>query len=577
MTHNFWSIKLFLFLLPLTLLGQLKQNDLTQLSYDNIRQLYFDNIKTPAKQTIYANAFLDKAKKEKDNLQIARGYYLISLLYKEDKIVIKYLDSVIKYSKNHDDKYMPTTIYSQKAYILKRQFKYKEAIDNFILAEKYAIKNNINYYYNLRISIAVLKSENLGEVEEAMSLYQECLKYYKTKDTRSPDYAPTYLGLLFDIADAHKALQQTDSATYYNRLGYKEAMINKDQEMRYLFVLNEGANLVIKKKYKPALDSINKALPEMIALKNVVNTLAAYYYLGRIYEGLGKKDIAAINYNKVDSIYKVTNDITPEFVSGYQYLIAYYKNKGDKAKQLQTLTTYMVIDSTLQKNYKELNKKLQNEYDFPHLVKDKEVLIQSLQNNQSYYYWGLGTLFLLVAGTSFYGVYQRNLKKTYKTRFEKIINDTTTATNNTIVSKVVAPITIEADANNTKSSVIAAELVADILEKFDNFENKKGYLQPDVSSKSLSIDFETNIRYISKIINDYKGKSVVTYLNDLRIDNAVMSLKEDKDLKKYTIQVLAKEFGFNNAEAFALAFQKRTGLKPSFFIKELYKIDQIKN
>ena len=55
----------------------------------------------------------------------------------------------------------------------------------------------------------------------------------------------------------------------------------------------------------------------------------------------------------------------------------------------------------------------------------------------------------------------------------------------------------------------------------------------------------------------------------MRIESAVENLKNDSKLRKYTIQALAIEFGFNSAESFSTAFHKKTGIKPAYFIKEL--------
>ncbi|SNS03999.1 tol-pal system YbgF family protein [Flavobacterium sp. ov086] len=79
-----------------------------------------------------------------------------------------------------------------------------------------------------------------------------------------------------------------------------------------------------KKNYKVALDSINKALPKMIEYNNNGNVLAAYYYLGKVYDGLGKKAKAAENFIRVDSIYKITKEITIEFVDGYPFSISIF-------------------------------------------------------------------------------------------------------------------------------------------------------------------------------------------------------------------------------------------------------------
>ena len=86
-------------------------------------------------------------------------------------------------------------------------------------------------------------------------------------------------------------------------------------------------------------------------------------------------------------------------------------------------------------------------------------------------------------------------------------------------------------------------------------------------SKSLS----TNSNYLSKIINFYKGKNFSSYISDLRIDYCVEKLKTDEIFIKYSIKAIAFDIGFNNTESFSKAFYKKTGIYPSFFIKELEK------
>lgn len=557
---------LFLLLIPFSFLAQVPKKELTKLSYDEIKKLYFDNEKNQSKQLVYANAYLLKAKSENNAIEKARGWYLISSKYKGNK-AIQYLDSAIVVSKNTNDIKYPAYAYSAKAYELKKLFRFREALDNFILAEKKAQTNNIDFYYYSKFSIAILRSEELGEVHEALDLYRECFNYYKSKEVRTPKYSFSYQEVIFALADAHKALLQTDSASYYNKLGYRESKITNKKEYNALFTLNEGANLVLKKNYVVAIDSIKKALPVMLILKNKENTLAAYYYLGKAYEGLGNKHFAIKNFIKVDSLYNKTKKITPEFISGYPYLISYFKNNNDKENQLKYLTQYMYIDSTLQKNYKELTKKLQKEYDTPHLFSEKETLIQSLENDKAKAYWSIGGLFIITISVTGFGLYQLNLKKNYKSRFEKIINqieiydDPLTNIINEKIENLIS--------NNKEDIGIAKELVNQILYKLKQFEAQKEYLNSNITVQTLSITFETNSKYVSKIVNTYKGKTFIQYINDLRIENAIVQLQKDNKLRKYTIHALAKEFGFNSSESFSTAFFKKTGIKPSYFIKEL--------
>ncbi|HEU4791517.1 MAG TPA: AraC family transcriptional regulator [Flavobacterium sp.] len=566
MTYLHWKKILFLLIIPFTLLGQAKENDHTRLTYDDLNNLYFDNYKNQSKQLECAKAIMTKANADNSPIKKANGYYLFALLSESNK-AIHYLDSAIAYSKDKNDIKFPAYAYSEKGYVLKKQFRYREAIDNFILAEKEAKKNNIDYYFRVKFSIAVLRSEELGEVTEALELYKECFNYYKNKEIRTPKYSFDYQNVIFALADAYKALNQSDTATYYNKLGYRESKITKDDEMNALFILNEGANLVLKKNFRDALDSIDKALPKMISYKNHGNTLAAYYYLGKIYEGLGNKAKATQNFIKADSVYNKTKRITPEFTSGYSFLISYFKEKGDKAKQLKYITKYMYIDSTLQKNYKELTKKLQREYDTPHLLSEKEALIQSLEKDETLSYWANVTLVLLTVSIGAFGFYQYKLKKTYRSRFEKIINPISSISTN----QIVVPETKEIKINAAKIEdiSIAEELVNQILEKLKRFESKKEYLQSNLTIQMLSTTFETNSKYVSKIVNAYKGKTFIQYINDLRVEHAIVQLQKDNKLRKYTIHALAAEFGFNSAESFSTAFHKKTGIKPTYFIKEL--------
>jgi AraC-like DNA-binding protein len=565
MTNRQFIKIVFLVLFPFFLWSQSSQKINKSDSYEEIKKHFYENANNQSKQLAYANAYLLKAKKETNALEKARGWYLIASKHKGVR-AIQYLDSSIAASTNKNNIKYPAYAYAAKANELKKLFRFREALDNFILAEKESQTNNVFFYYYAKLSIAILRSEELGEVSEALVLYKECFKYYKTKNVRNPEYSQSYQAVIFALADAHKALLQSDSATYYNKLGYNESKITKEKENNALFTLNEGANLVLKKNYLGALDSTKKALPVMIAFKNEENILAAYYYLGKAYKGIGNHELAMKNFIKVDSLYNKTKKITPEFMSGYPFLISCYKERKDKENQLKYLMKFMFIDSTLQRNYRELSKKLKIEYDTPHLISEKEILIQSLENDKAVSFWGAGMLFFVIIAVTGYGIHQNRLKRRYKSNFEKIITQTELLNENELFiqkDKIIKN-------DNGKNDVgISEDIVIQILEKLKRFESQKEYLQSNITVQVLANKFENNSKYISKIVNNYKGKTFIQYINDLRIDHVILQLQKDNLLRKYTIHALAIEYGFNSAESFSTAFYKKTGLKPTFFIREL--------
>jgi AraC-like DNA-binding protein len=559
----------FLLLFPLFLLAQESKKELMKLSYDELHALYFDNKSNHNKQILYSNAFLSKAEKENNKIKKARGYYLIALLHYESDTnkAIQYLDSVIKYSTGTNDRSFPVAAYCEKADFLKRQFKFGEAMTNYKLAEKVALQNNMDYYYVVRDYIGTTKSEDLGDYNEALDIYKECYRFYKTKNYRSEKYAYNFQSIIFGIADCYKSLKNTDSTTYYNKLGLRETKATNNMSLHYVFVLNEGANQILRKNYPAALDSIHKALPKIIAYNDLGNTMAAYFYLGKAYDATGRKETAVKNYIKVDSIYSQTKDITTEFIDGYPYLITYYKKIGDKENQLKYISKYMEIDSVLQKNYRNLNKSLRNEYDIPRLISDKESLIESLKKDNAKSFWGIGILVLGIITVSGFGFYQLQHKKRYRSRFEKIMQETT---NKDVQERNDDGIKNSKPVISKPEDIgIGEELIEQILKKLNSFEKEKGFLTSNITIQSLSIVFETNTKYLSKIVNTYRNKPFVQYINDLRINHALENLKKDSKLRKYTIQALAVEFGFNSAESFSSAFYKKSGIKPAYFIKQL--------
>lgn len=553
------------------------QKEVKKDSYDELRKLFFDNANDKSKQKIYAKAFLDKAKKENNNGKIIRGYYLHSLFHNPNKALI-YLDSVIQYSINTDDEHFPNSAYCEKAFILESQFKYDEALENYLLAEKYAInKNRINDYYVARYYVAVTKSESLGENTEALNIYKEIFNHYKNGKVFDTDYSRViYQKAIFGIADTYKALKSTDSASYYNKLGYRETKKTNNEQMLNLFILNEGANQVLTKNYKAASDSIKKAFPFLKRNNDKANMMASYYYLGKINQGQGNTNGAVKNFIKVDSIHQKEKIMFPELIDGYHYLITHYKNTGNKEKQLEYLTKYISIDSTFQKTHNTMYKLLVKEYDIPHLFKEKEALIESLQDNNMIYLIISILLIIAVVGLLYY---QYRIKKVFKVRFQKIIIDSQnkitindTKTRPPLEEKVTD---LKEDKSiKSKELNIAKDVELRILKSLYEFERQKAFLKQGITLQSLAKDCNTNTVYLSKIINSHKEKKFNDYLNDLRIDECVLGLQQNPEFLKYTIEAIANEFGFNNEDTFSIVFQKRMKLKPSFFITELKKMKE---
>jgi AraC-like DNA-binding protein len=115
------------------------------------------------------------------------------------------------------------------------------------------------------------------------------------------------------------------------------------------------------------------------------------------------------------------------------------------------------------------------------------------------------------------------------------------------------------------------ELVSTILNNLQKFENSMRFTNSNYTLNKLAKELKTNSSYLSKIINDHKGQNFPNYLKTLRIDLAIDRLKSEPQFRDYTIQAIAEEVGFKTAQLFSATFHKKTGIYPSYFIKQLEK------
>jgi len=118
-------------------------------------------------------------------------------------------------------------------------------------------------------------------------------------------------------------------------------------------------------------------------------------------------------------------------------------------------------------------------------------------------------------------------------------------------------------------SGIPEKLTTEIIKKLKMFEQRKEFLIHEITLISIAKKFNTNSSYLSKVINEFKGKNFANYINDLRIEYTINQLNLNSKYRQYSIAAVADEAGFNNSKSFSRAFLKRTGKQASVFIREL--------
>ena len=95
-------------------------------------------------------------------------------------------------------------------------------------------------------------------------------------------------------------------------------------------------------------------------------------------------------------------------------------------------------------------------------------------------------------------------------------------------------------------------------------EEKKPYLDVDLSIHDVSDELEIPRHYLTQVINGMLGKNFYTFINEYRIAE-VKKLLVDENYSKFTLTSIAFEAGFNSKSSFNSVFKTATGMTPSQF------------
>lgn len=104
-------------------------------------------------------------------------------------------------------------------------------------------------------------------------------------------------------------------------------------------------------------------------------------------------------------------------------------------------------------------------------------------------------------------------------------------------------------------------------------EEKKLYLEPNLTLKALAQELNTNRTYISTYLGRKVGMTFYDYINQLRIVRAALPLMNEHP--EFKFEVIAKESGFASMSTFRRAFAKVTGKTPSQYEDSMSDQQQI--
>ena len=107
-----------------------------------------------------------------------------------------------------------------------------------------------------------------------------------------------------------------------------------------------------------------------------------------------------------------------------------------------------------------------------------------------------------------------------------------------------------------------------VLSKMEKLlETDKIYTHADLTIDKLAKRLCTNRTYLSQIINEEYHTNYSNFINDYRVKEAMRMLSDPEKKKKFSIEAIAGDSGFNTISNFNMVFKKQTGITPSVFRK----------
>ncbi|SMC70145.1 helix-turn-helix domain-containing protein [Moheibacter sediminis] len=507
---------------------------------------------TDLKEVYELSDRFEKAKKEKDYEFLSDYYRLQWTLYDKEKNLIV-LDSSLYYAKLSKKEDLIGEAYLTKGRLFYIEKDHTDALNNYLIADKYLenSKNSLLKYSTL-LHIASIKAY-LNESEEAIDLFSKCITYFKSQNDYKSERL--YLLSLSGINMAYYRIDNYKKLFENNRLLLKESERLKDQQFFNYSLIVLGYERYMAGEYNSCIETVEKGLEYILENTEDFTWIGiSYYHIGRSYWKLDEKKKALNYFNKVDSLFNEYQYADKTFRPMYEILINHHKSLGQQSEQLYYVNQLLKLDSINTAHFEYISPKIHKEYDTNKLILEKQQLETNYKKqSRSYQYviiiGALGLIFLII-----WSVRLIQQKRSFKEKYDLLIN----------IPATIQPI-------GKVSFEIANETSREILEKLQRFEERKNFLQSNLTLNKLASQLKTNSSYLSKTINDIKGKTFTNYLNELKINYIIQLLKEESKYRSYTIDAIAELAGYNTRQSFSKAFYDQTGIRPSYFLKEIQK------
>lgn len=526
---------------------------------------YIDNDSIPSSKKIAAiNSAINKTSEEKKFIEKFRILELKCFFVDNEESLIVSDELIHLANELKNDSLIEISLTTKStAFYVNRNF--KDALTYSLKAIDINKKtNNKNELYGTLIDIGNIYYHT-QDYTKAEKYYKDALEYFKNEKEHKG--SQIHFLLVYNLGKVYWRSSNTNDLTEI--IKEFESMLTENTSIidrTYLNYLKGGLSY-LNKDYRQSIIYFNNSIQNIKINDDYTNEHVGYLYLGKNYWELNNKKLAIEYFKKVDELFVKRNFLNYELRDAYDYLIEFYKENEDLNKQLYFTERLISINKQFENEQKDITSSLHNDYETKKLEASKHELKNSLLITKIFLLFVI-SIFLIICYYIFKKIKKiKREKELWKNKFNEIFKklDIKNDISDTPILKENSTELRSTNKTSNTSDLSNSELK--ILKYLKVFEYEKRFLNP-IKIEDLVDDLSIGRTTLSVFFNNYK-EGFNNYINNLRINQILIDLKNDEALREISIDKLSLKYGYNNSKTFFNQFKRITGFPPAFYIKQL--------
>ncbi|TVZ52540.1 helix-turn-helix domain-containing protein [Dokdonia sp. Hel_I_53] len=546
-----------------------QQDTLATKSYDELKSLIITNFGKNDSLALEASlSYSHKARRDRDIEKQQFGYEVQARIYekfKNEKEFTKAIQQAITLILDNNLVDQEERIYARAAGGYFSLTNWSKSLEYYNMLKEIAVNNNDAFGESAILSTIAFINTRAGDIQRGLALNKQALAKSQNVLAETDSLRTLKNSVLvsnhYTLTSAYLTLEKPDSALYHIDQALIMSSIADSCIVKFLYFM-QADGYIGNNKFKDALQSLDKA-DSVCKIDSKHVHLQENGYRGEIALNQ-KKYRASVNYFlKAFRKYDVPKEQEGLMGDLYKLTAKAYKGLGNLDSANFYLEKYINTSSELDRMKSDIYS-VSKRQDAVSFQKELKLLSKQKARKENLLMYGSIAggviIILLIVGLVKTNQRRKENEIKFKTLLDKV--DNAKAPKDIIDTK-------DEVLEEQTSSDMNPETTQQILDGLKKLERQNYFLHPACSAHNVAKRIKTNTTYLSKVINAEFGKNFSTYINDLRINHAIVRLKQDPKFRSYTISSIATELGYKSADSFTKYFKKDTGLLPSFYIKKL--------